>query len=713
MSALAPGRSSKTVVLHGPVAPFDRPAIALLLVSGSLLFVELLLIRWIPSEIVYVGYFRNLILLGSFLGIGLGIVLGRDGRVPALPLFALTLLAATAVVRASQLNVGLSSTDEIFFGLTDTSRAADTNYAVLPLVVALATVSMALLALPLGPLLRSMSPLRAYAIDIAGSLGGIALFTVLSWLETPPFVWFAVAGILLGLRALGRPITGWSTVGAVAMVAMVLIASRGSAGDERWSPYQRITIGRSPLGVGITVNGIPHQGFSAQGVASTQGTDADFYFQVDRWFPERTFERVLIVGAGTGNDVAARLRGGASAIDAVEIDPALLRIGVEEHPDRPYQDLRVRSIVDDGRSFLREAAGPYDLVVFALPNSLTLVGSTANIRLESFLFTAESFREVRGLLGPDGVFVLYNYYREPWLVDKLAGMLRDSFGTPPVIRSINGVTGTAAILADGPGVGGISPQATGTAAHLVLDPAAPPRPATDDWPFLYLKEPTIGSYYLLVLGIVLAMALFCALGALRVTKTPVTKFSPHFFALGVAFLLLETRSLTTFGLLFGNTWLVNAFVFFAILVSVLLAIGVNARLRIRDPRPLYAALGAALLLNFAVDPAALLVDPPGLRYLLASALAFAPVFFANLVFTRSFRDTRTADMAFASNLLGAMVGGVLEYLALLTGYRALALVVMACYGAAYLLATRLRLLADRDLVATDETIVGEELLAPA
>jgi hypothetical protein len=76
---------------------------------------------------------------------------------------------------------------------------------------------------------------------------------------------------------------------------------------------------------------------------------------------------------------------------------------------------------------------------------------------------------------------------------------------------------------------------------------------------------------------------------------------------------------------------------------------------------------------------------------------FAPVFVANLVFAYSFRDTRTADMAFASNLLGAMVGGALEYMALITGYRALLIVVAALYAVAWLFATRVRRLADVEL----------------
>ena len=191
--------------------------------------------------------------------------------------------------------------------------------------------------------------------------------------------------------------------------------------------------------------------------------------------------------------------------------------------------------------------------------------------------------------------------------------------------------------------------------------------------------------------------LLIARGARR-SGTTFRRFSPHFFVLGVAFLLLETRSLVTFSLLFGSTWIVNSLVFFAILASVLAAIAVNARFPIRDARPLYAALFAVIAVGYLAPPDSLLLEPAWLRYVVAGGLTFAPVFVANLVFSRSFRDTRTADMAFASNLLGAMVGGAVEYLALITGYQALLLVVAGLYALAYVFATRFRRLADRDLV---------------
>lgn len=255
-----------------------------------------------------------------------------------------------------------------------------------------------------------------------------------------------------------------------------------------------------------------------------------------------------------------------------------------------------------------------------------------------------------------------------------------------------------AVFAAGPGIdalGGGPPPGGGAGYRRA--PAAT-REASDDRPFLYLREPAIPPRYLLALAAVLAGALVAISLTAGVTRT-VRGLSPHFFLLGAAFLLLETRSLVTFSLLFGTTWVVNALVFFAILASVLAAIAVHARYPRLTARPLYAALFAALGLAYLLPPSSLLIEPLGLRYVVASALAFAPVFLANLVFAHSFRDTEAADLAFASNLLGAMVGGVLEWAALVTGDQALLLVVMGLYAGAYLAVARARWLGDRRVAA--------------
>jgi Spermine/spermidine synthase domain len=674
-----------------PVKFLRDPRVRLLLTSATLLFVELMLIRWIPATVKYVGFFTNFLLMASFLGIGIGILLGRSGRKLAVSPFAWLLFGTVFLVLVAHLDVQVKSSEEVFFGLAE-STSADTNFIVLPLVFVLVTALMAALALPLGPLLKSQPPLHAYAFDITGSMAGIAGFGLLSALWTPPLVWFCIVAVLLLLLGLGAGLGPWSPISGLAILCVIYLAILQQSWGATWSPYYRINVDSAVDANGgqvtrISVDGIPHQGIwpGQPGEPS--------YYQVYNWFPGKTYNEVLVIGAGTGNDVAVALQHGAGHVDAVEIDPAIQQIGVDKQPLKPYADPRVTAYINDGRAFLRTSTKRYDLVIFALPDSLTLVASTGNVRLESFLFTVEAFQSVKDHLTPDGTFVLYNAYREPWLVVKLDSMMETAFGTKPVLRLFNE---TQAVFADGPSIAALNGAAPpGDIVNPV--PAitgAAPTEATDDWPLLYLRSAGIQPHYLLALGFVLLFALLFLGGSAVATKTPVRSFSPHFFVLGSAFMLLETKSLVSFSLLFGTTWLVNALAFFAILGTVLLAILVNSVLKVRRSRVLYVLLFAALAVAFLLPPEQLLIDPVWLRYLLAAVVAFAPVFLANLIFTFSFRDTKIADMAFASNLLGAMVGGVIEYAALITGYRALLIAVAILYLLAWLFGTRFRVMAD-------------------
>ena len=208
-----------------------------------------------------------------------------------------------------------------------------------------------------------------------------------------------------------------------------------------------------------------------------------------------------------------------------------------------------------------------------------------------------------------------------------------------------------------------------------------PPPATDDYPFLYLRDRTIPGFYLLTLALILVAALVLV----RLTAGRLRPMASYLdlFCMGAAFLLLETKNVVQFALLFGTTWFVNSLVFLGILVAVYLAIEVARRVELGPSWRLYVALLVALAIAWLVEPDLLLGLNVVPRFVVAVAVAFVPVFLANLVFARRFRDVAASNLAFGANLLGAMVGGVLEYVSLITGYRVLLIVIAVLYAAAF------------------------------
>ncbi|HEX8897492.1 MAG TPA: hypothetical protein VF751_02245 [Chthoniobacterales bacterium] len=669
--------------IHGKLW-VDGVRTRIFLVSFTLLFFELLCIRWIPAHVRYLSYFTNFILLASFLGMGLGILAARRPTL-RFPSFPFLVLALVVVVALNRFELNISSTDVLYFGSGTTGFARAESFILLPLIFTFIAAAFIPLARSLGLLFTKTEPLTAYTFDILGSLAGTAAFFLIGFFSLPPVVWFAVLAVLV--LSLGE------RRAAVAM-ALPLIVAAGIAlflqRNSYWSPYYKITLTPAqPKGYELDVNGIGHQS-----MIPWQSKEP-FYRRVYELFPDAKFQHALILGAGTGSDTATALAHGVQHITAVEIDPVIQRLGGELHPDRPYSDPRVKLVNNDGRVFLRNTKEKYDLIIFALPDSLTLTSSIANLRLESFLFTQDSLDAAKAALTPDGVLVLYNYYRERWLIEKLAGMVSRTFGWDSFVSTYGG-EGRGAVIINGPRLAASSAANTtryreestsGTTRSRVtgeglMGTSAIP-PATDDWPFVYLPRPSFPALYLR--GLAVAAAISLAAIWLIAPRSALRRFDWHMFFLGAAFALLEVKALIVFALLFGSTWIVNSLVFFAILASVLIAVRVNVRFRARRIWIFYLLLFGMLALNLVVRPETLLFANVFARYLVASVLAFAPVFLANVIFSNSFRDTETADIAFASNLLGIMTGGMLEYLSMLFGYHALLWLVIAFYALAMVL----------------------------
>ncbi len=276
--------------------------------------------------------------------------------------------------------------------------------------------------------------LTAYTVDILGSMAGIAAFGLMSLWGVRPFIWFLVA-LTIGVYFVPRRRLTFG-LGALTAVALVGLAdwpfdAKGLPAEVSWSPYYQVRF--KPRSLLIDVNKLAHQGMvriDREGPA----------YLLPHWLSAtaggRPFEDVMIVGAGSGNDVSAALACGARHVDAVEIDPVLYSLGKEHHPNRPYDDERVAIHIDDGRSFVRKTRSRYDLISYALVDSLVLHSSYSSVRLESFLFTEQAFRDVKEKLKPGGVFVMYNFYRQGWVVARLARLAHEVFGSRPIVFTL-------------------------------------------------------------------------------------------------------------------------------------------------------------------------------------------------------------------------------------------------------------------------------------
>jgi len=640
----------------------------LFFLSFLMLFVELALIRWSGALVIYLSYFSNFVLLGSFLGIGIGFLRAR-ARVNLFPWAPVALALLIFFVRVFPVQVDRSGNQLLYFGYGTFHASGPPVWVTLPVVFLAVAVVMAMIGEGVARTFIRFRPLDAYRLDILGSIAGIVAFSLLSFLDAKPVIWALIVGVVM-LLLYGRR-TGLLQVVAVLALVMLLWSESLSSTDI-WSPYYRISVTKSGDEYGINANGVPHQNIIP---VSKLARVYSLPYQHD---PSNPLNNVLIIGAGTGDDVANALHEGAKHIDAVEIDPELYQLGKRLNPDHPYQNPPVTAHINDGRAFLEDTHTKYDMILFALPDSLTLVAGQSALRLESYLFTLQAIQAAKAHLNPaDGEFAMYNYYRTTWLRDRLAGTLEMAFGHAPC-------TDYAATT-----ISMLSISINPSVMHCTTvwkRPANVVPPATDDRPFVYLAGNSIPGLYLVTLGLILLASIVLV----RPVSGPLRRMTTYvdLFFMGAAFLLLETKNIVQFALLFGTTWFVNALVIAGVLVAVFAAVEVSRHVVIRRPTLLYLLLLAALAVAWAVPPSSLLALSPVPRFVVAVTIAFAPIFLANMVFAQRFRGTADATTAFGANLLGAMLGGILEYLSLIVGYRWLLVLVAALYGLAFITGRR-------------------------
>lgn len=674
-----------------------RIAAELAVASLVVLFQELTLIRWMAGQVRVLAYFPNLILIGAFLGLGIGCLLaGRRSLLWAWPICLLALTGATYATSGIAFTQR-SPTEHLWLLYYDLPRQAPVVAGIrLPIIVSFVLGAMAFV--PLGQIVadriqefrRRSSALWGYSLDIAGSLGGVVLFTVMGISGTFPAHWFA-ALLLLGCPFFARRLrtgAGYAAIG-IAVVGIVYQAERATA----YSPYYALRLERiaSSGSLEVLANGSFHQRLVGmrRGERSSAGDQLNVVegYHVPYEFLGRPPRSALVLGAGTGNDVAALLDRGTQRIDAVEIDPVILEWGREHHPDNPYASQRVRAFNTDARSYLNQGGELYDLIVFGTLDSMTRLSALSNVRLDNFVYTVESIRAAKARLSPGGGLVLYFMVSEDYIAMRLVAMLSDAFGEVPLVYTNNhGLFNT--ILMAGPAFEAAPAQmaeANRRRTRELLARATMPQMPRDEWPFLYLRERGIGVFYWTIMLTVLVLGAASVFSVSREFRSGLFtrgEVDAEMFLFGLAFLLLETRSVTQMNLVWGATWLTSAVVFGSILVMILLA---TIWMQLR-PLP-YGACAVGLVVSLVASyllPVEWLLGVGAAQKLWRSILVVGtPIFFASACFASSFSQRAAADRAFGWNLLGAVVGGLLEFVSMATSLRTLLLIALAGYALAF------------------------------
>jgi len=679
-----------------------RPGITLFLLSFTALFLELMLIRWVPAVVERVAYYTNLMLISSFLGLGLG-ALAASWKRSLFPLFPMLLAAAIGLDLAAATLTLPTGDSELRYGAEVTDRWL--GYTALIAIFLSNAALFSTLGQRIGRLFGQLPPLRAYSWDLGGSLLGTVAFGLFSVLAFSPIVGMAVVVGLYLLLASGR--TRW--IAAFVLIGTLALVWGRTDHDAKWSPYHYLTV--HDLGDDSSRAGSPptdlrqmmdppayevrvnHKFYQFHGTIDDARYTRDSVgrriatirrdgYQFPYVFKPQP-ERVLVVGAGGGGEVEAALLAGATRVRAVDVDPMIVALSRTYNASGVYDDPRVEVVVDDGRAALQAAEGDFDVVVFGWLDSHVLSSSMANIRLDGFVYTVESFRRAYELLDDDGFLsVAFGAGGAPWLVHKLHGMVSAATGKTPMIYLGRGPMEGSVLL----GVGRDElPKAPATIGGLfeavVVDESVEVELATDDWPYLYLSAPSIPSDYAIVIGILLVLSI----GGLLVLRgrKGLDASDAFFLFLGLGFLLLQTKSIVDCGLYFGTTWFVSMLVIAGILLMVLAA-NLTA---LRIPRPsrwFYVGLFASLAVTL-LTPSSLV-----LGWSFAARLAWTvlvvplPIFFAGILFSTTFRISADPASSFGANLVGATLGGFVEYLGMLLGYRNLSLIIIVAYAVSLL-----------------------------
>ncbi len=669
-------------------------------VSVLLLYTEILAIRWLGIEVSIVRAFPNLILLVFLVGASVGLNRTEKAQLPiwiSLLCASFLILGLIFAVPLKLSNLSLRMDQNNFLG------SIFQSISIFSCILASLTVISTSIGAKLGTELSKSPGLKAYSFNLLGSIFGVLLFGVISYFQIPPPGWLLLLGIIT------RMVTRQKIV--IALTPLFVALSCFATLHSYWSPYSKLDViplpaaANSTLGNGnYVLNSNNHYFHFAVRSPSDNGDALDNQLkkssekswqletlsQYFRWLKlpfenSLSRERVLILGGGSGNDVDFALKRGARSVDVVEIDPIIASFGKSLHPEKPYIQPNVTLHVEDARTFLRYTDKKFDLIEFAYLDPGSTLSTSSFIRVDNFVYTVESIKSALEHLDKKGLGVISFATGPQHIVTRrLYQAITEAQGKPPL--GLVSDSWDSVMFFFGPGASELNFDSE-KIKPLRLWPAAgdqtEARPATDDWPFLYMDFNSNGL--ILYLAIIFTAVLMPVLISRKAApEGPISGAAwGNMFFLGQAFILVEVKAITQLSVLFGATWIITSIVTLFVLTLAFLANWLASKRKSDKVLPFYICLLVALLVDYFFQIPHNSKMPFFLLAGLAALVNCLPIFFGGLIFSSCFKKASSPPAYLSANLLGVAIGGLTENLCVLTGIKSLVLVGMLLYALSY------------------------------
>tara|TARA_B100000795_G_scaffold224725_1_gene180223 strand:- start:645 stop:3005 length:2361 start_codon:yes stop_codon:yes gene_type:complete len=664
--------------------------------AASGLYLELMIIRLHSSFFQIFAFFKNISLISCLLGLGVGYLLGSKKIYSlkwVLPLLTFQ-ICLMFFIKNTPIGPFFQNPVTEQWAMGQSYASGIVQFIIIYFFLILIFIFNAMAFVPLGHLVSNLmsqqEKLKSYSWNLLGSLSGIILFSIMSLMWTPPSLWFLVGFIFIFFLQ-KKDLVNMAFSGISLIVIMFLFAIPKSVyKDDIYSPYQIISVEHGAKNLAIKASNLwfqtPHD-FTVDGWSS--------YLVPFKVF-KKTPQNVLVVGSGTGNDVAYALTQNVKSIDAVEIDPVIIELGKKYHPQKPYDSKKVQVIQNDARNFIQHTNKKYDLIIYGLLDSHTSLSGKGGIRLDSYVYTVNAFKEARKILSDDGYISLSFSVSIESLGVKIFQMLEEAFeGHKPKVFYHLDIENDfqrglyTFVIAKDPNKLFDNLDKTLSEVSFFNNSSIEIDKSTDDWPFFYMPNKVWPKSYLVILLIIFISSYLFINKTVRMNKN---NFSFACFFLGAGFMLIETKGITELALVYGSNWFVVSIVISFILIMAFFAnlmIIKKSKIKITT---IYFLILASLLFGYYVTYLDLTNIPSVLLKFLIPAILTIPIFFSGLAFSKQLSTEKLVGIALSSNILGAIFGGLLEYNSMYFGFRSLYLLGFTMYLLAFLFANKVSFL---------------------